>query len=295
MTDTLFRILRNICLGLMLFFVITGALSRLAGSLGDGSLANKIIYHDNPETVARAIHLELPTPAQPLLRKQTLETNFHNRTYNWQSARQNFESRWLLPRKWVQEGRHELTELSRQVMGELSLQMTYTEFGALTQREQNVLFWQEVYTRAVQKNRPRLKNMIRAFRHLQKEAGLSRVQAAKLALHFVQSIPYKQPGGELDLLTPQDALVRRFGDCDTKSLMLILILRGLGVDANMLISYHYKHAMVGIALPSPGDAIEQNGRSYYFSETTAPGHTIGSLPAKVGEKQYWDALSITAN
>lgn len=102
-------------------------------------------------------------------------------------------------------------------------------------------------------------------------------------IRFVQTMPYKLPplkyqgietGG---LLAPILSLKEGWGDCDTKSLLLMCIL---GHRYEMLFLAGAKHAFIGIkAEPGPGqEYVEIKGSKYVLCEMTSLWR-LGELPA----------------
>ena len=299
MVRKLFRILRNLYLTLVVLLIVAGYFLHVVEDPIDSPLKSiisyqdsTISYQDNPEKLAEQLSVKLPSANHPDLRQLALDKLFYDRDYNWKSLRKNWEGNWFIPREWVREGEKELTIIREEVLRALNARLRDPKFRALPQREKSLRFWKAVYSQAAAQNRTHLTNIVQGFEYMEQEGSLTKSELVKLVLHFIQAIPYKIPDGDLGLTTPQKALVQRFGDCDTKSLFLIMVLRELGVDAVMLISFHYKHAMVGIAIPSLGESVQMNGRRYYFTETTARGHLIGILPSKIDNRHYWDSMRI---
>jgi hypothetical protein len=103
----------------------------------------------------------------------------------------------------------------------------------------------------------------------------------------VQNIKYDRPGGALDLLPPLAALAKMFGDCDTKAILLYVLLERMGIDCAMMWSQKYKHAMLGVRISTRGNYKIFNGKKYYFLETTHPGWVIGDLPPDFKNKRFW--------
>lgn len=109
---------------------------------------------------------------------------------------------------------------------------------------------------------------------------------------LVQNIEYKRPGGKLDLLTPYQTLGERYGDCDTKSMLLYVLLTRSGYRCALFWSYRYAHVMLGIAVNSSGASKQKDGVQYYFLETTYPGWRIGQMPPSVSLQHYWYLLDL---
>jgi hypothetical protein len=91
----------------------------------------------------------------------------------------------------------------------------------------------------------------------------------------------------LDLFPPLGTIAYRFGDCDSKALLLYVILEKMGVDCAMLWSHNYKHAMLGIKVNGRGKFLTANGKKYYFLEATYPNWDVGELPPEFSNIKFW--------
>ncbi len=102
-------------------------------------------------------------------------------------------------------------------------------------------------------------------------------------IRFVQTMPYQLPPLEYEgiktggLLAPVLSLKEGWGDCDTKSLLLMCIL---GHRYEMLFLAGAKHAFIGIkAEPGSGqEYVEIKGSKYVLCEMTSLWR-LGELPA----------------
>ncbi len=169
-----------------------------------------------------------------------------------------------------------------------------------------VKLWHIIYTTIYKNSKPYIRNLANIFRRIQRDHRLNRIQTAYMALRFIQFMYYKRPGGKFDYYTPLRSLYdygkgankipsmrnangwHGAGDCDTKVVVLMLLLSELGYKTVMFHSIHYKHAMIGINIPGvDGDYIEIRGIKYYFTETTYKNWRIGQLPEKYSDKDYW--------
>ncbi|MCZ6718837.1 MAG: hypothetical protein O6944_06785 [Gammaproteobacteria bacterium] len=93
--------------------------------------------------------------------------------------------------------------------------------------------------------------------------------AARWLLTFVQDIPYRIPEElAFNVLPPPLVVSEDWGDCDSKSLLLLHLLKRAGIEARIFISRAHSHAMVGILLPTTGKTIRHEGREYAWAETT---------------------------
>lgn len=125
------------------------------------------------------------------------------------------------------------------------------------------------------------------FRARIKAQKLNSLQSTQLALAYVQYIPYKLPTDPFGLKPSPLVVAQRQGDCDSKSLLLYLILKGIGVDAVIVSSQAHAHTMVGVALPVSGTTFKYQGRKYAFAETTAEGAPLGHLNPTMQSPNDW--------
>ena len=149
------------------------------------------------------------------------------------------------------------------------------------------VLWARIYQIVYEKSYPQFGNITDGFQSIFNKEKMSRMNSILFTVSFVQSIKYNRPGGSLDLIAPLGTLAEKFGDCDTKSILLYVLLERMGIDCAMFWSYQYKHAMLGINLSGGGEYKTLNGKKYYFVETTYPGWGIGTLPPDFKNKRYW--------
>lgn len=100
---------------------------------------------------------------------------------------------------------------------------------------------------------------------------------ANAALAFLQSIPYdtlqdRATSNGSGFTTPYGMLALNKGDCDTKSVALISILRGLNGRLPMVMVYTKNHAFVGIQIPAvSGDRVLTiDKKIYVLTEPAGP-------------------------
>lgn len=149
------------------------------------------------------------------------------------------------------------------------------------------LVWARIYNLVYNSSLPRLKSISAGFNNLFRTESLNDKDKIMFVVSFVQNIKYERPGGVLDLLAPLATLAKQFGDCDTKAILLYVLLESMKIDCAMLWSQNYKHAMLGINIPGSGDYKKINGKKYLFLETTYPGWSIGTLPPDFKNKRFW--------
>jgi hypothetical protein len=121
---------------------------------------------------------------------------------------------------------------------------------------------------------------------------MSAPELAGLIVAYVQSIEYRWVKEDPYGLVPPAVMVNESGDCDSKSLLAIMLLRTVGIDAVMLVSDNAQHAMVGVGLPLGRDRIAHRGRKYAAVEITHPNWPIGRMPPKLASHRDWHVVPV---
>jgi len=170
-------------------------------------------------------------------------------------------------------------------------EMKYTELGLQSRfsdpETEARTVWAEVYRRIYNYSILKMKTVLDGFNKIFLEEEFSANDKVYFVITFIQNIKYDRPGGVLDLFPPIGTLAYRYGDCDSKALLLYVLLERMGVDCAMLWSYNYKHAMLGIRVIGRGNYLIANGKKYYFLETTYPNWNPGDIPPEFNNTRYW--------
>jgi hypothetical protein len=171
--------------------------------------------------------------------------------------------------------------------------MTFEELGLDPRYEyrdpeiQAQYVWARIYQIVYERSSPQLKTISEGFNEIFRNENMPDNDKLLFVISFVQNIKYDRPGGTLDLFAPLGALAKMFGDCDTKAILLYVLLERMGIDCAMMWSQKYKHAMLGVNISTRGNYKISNGKKYYFLETTYPGWSIGDLPPDFKNKRFW--------
>lgn len=162
-------------------------------------------------------------------------------------------------------------------------------------------FWSKFYREVYTKNYYRVTPLVTYFKEEARKNRWSSYELAENIVRAVQEIPYERPykiikkestAQILDFFTPHQTGWYNKGDCDTKSILIALILGRLGYDAILYYSAHYKHAMAGININANGTYMKVGGTKYYFIETTYPGWKIGDLPPDMKNTSKWRPVAL---
>ncbi|MBJ6759568.1 transglutaminase domain-containing protein [Myxococcaceae bacterium JPH2] len=122
---------------------------------------------------------------------------------------------------------------------------------------------------------------------------LDAAQAAQLILGFVQRIRYEVPDDEpFGIVPPALVPAQNRGDCDSKAVLAVMLLRQVGIDAVLLYSDPLAHAAVGVGLPGSGARLKLGGRSYQYAEVTAEGWPPGMVPPRYNMLHLWKVLPL---
>ncbi|MGB5531332.1 MAG: hypothetical protein WBQ32_15295 [Ignavibacteriaceae bacterium] len=213
--------------------------------------------------------------------------NIINSSFSWGFVdnalrRRRYDLNFRLLERDVKAAMDYIDELASMKYSELGLQSSFAD----PETEARTV-WAEVYRRVYNYSVPQMKTVLEGFNKIFAEEKFGANDKVFFVITFIQNIPYDRPGGMLDLFPPLGTLAYRYGDCDSKVLLLYVLLEKMRVDCAMLWSYNYKHAMLGIKVSSRGEYLTTNGKKYYFLETTYPNWNIGDLPPEFNNTRFW--------
>ena len=115
------------------------------------------------------------------------------------------------------------------------------------------------------------------------------IKYAQALLSWVQTFGYERTQSKIESdFTSLPASIKGKGsDCDSRSMLVSVLLNYTGIDTAMLISREYSHAVVVTDIPAPGQTFTiENGREYLFGETTAR-VTWGMLAQDQADRTKW--------
>ena len=115
------------------------------------------------------------------------------------------------------------------------------------------------------------------------------IKYAQALLSWVQTFGYEraQSKSESEFTSLPASIKGKGSDCDSRSMLVSVLLNYTGIDTAMLISREYSHAVVVTDIPAPGQTFTmENGREYLFGETTAR-VTWGMLAQDQADRTKW--------
>lgn len=110
---------------------------------------------------------------------------------------------------------------------------------------------------------------------------------AKTLLAWTQNFSYERNFHSSDISPIPAVFASEVGsDCDSRSLLLAILLHQMNLPTVMFVSPVYSHAMLGVALSLPGAKIDVNGTKYLLGETTAQ-VPIGMVAQEMSVTENW--------
>jgi hypothetical protein len=212
-----------------------------------------------------------------------------NALYSWKFVNNRLKKKkynltFFLLESQVKNAMDLIDQIGNMSLEELGLNPNYDYRNPQVQSQ---YVWARVYQIVYTKSFPAIISIANGFNQIFSSENLSSIDRVSFVISFVQNIKYDRPCVILDLLAPIETLAKRYGDCDTKAILLYVLLERMGIDCAMMWSHKYKHALLGINISTRGDYKKLNGKKYYFLETTYPGWSIGKLPPEFRNKSYW--------
>lgn len=264
------------CSAVFLFFFLIIILLLISAELPD-------IDFTSPEKVKREYVIEFDS----LTNEKVINSSFAWKLVDNRLKKREFEISFRLLEKDVKEAMNFIEKLASMSYEELGLARQYTD--PITESR---VVWAEVYRRVYNNSSPQLKSVLEGFNKIFMKENFDARDKVYFVITFVQNIKYERPGGTLDLFPPLGTIAYRFGDCDSKAMLLYVILERMGIDCAMMWSYNYKHAMLGIKVNGRGNFLTTNGKKYYFLETTYPNWDVGEIPPEFGNTKFWFVAEI---
>jgi hypothetical protein len=111
-------------------------------------------------------------------------------------------------------------------------------------------------------------------------------ESARRVLAWVQGFTYERDFAGIDFVPPLTAAFERRGDCDSRAMVMAIILERVGVDCVLMISREYSHAMLAVDVPGGGQRFTYNGKAYLVAETTAK-VGIGMIDSTQADFSKW--------
>lgn len=110
---------------------------------------------------------------------------------------------------------------------------------------------------------------------------------AQKLLTWVQNFNYERQKTQSDFSNLPSILMGNGSDCDSRSLLLAVLLNAINQDACIFVSNEYAHALAGFVSEHPGFGFEVDGKKYLVGETTVKNINWGNIEQTMAEQSKW--------
>lgn len=169
-----------------------------------------------------------------------------------------------------------------------TLSIAQREYHVMTMYLKSETLWQEAWARyyrmIYKESAARLDSFTEAL-----SASLPAndpTETARRVLAWIQGFLYERDFAGIDFVPPLTAAFERRGDCDSRAMVMAIVLERLGIDSVLMVSREYSHAMLAVDVPGGGQRFPFNGKSYLVAETTAK-VGIGQIDASQTDISKW--------
>ncbi|MGL4986485.1 MAG: hypothetical protein ACRC5H_05020 [Treponemataceae bacterium] len=154
----------------------------------------------------------------------------------------------------------------------------------------NTVHWQEawkrfyriIYRDAYKRLEP-TGNTLKAY--LNQKTSNEKEQIQSL-LSWVQVKPYDRNYQGSDFTSLPAILFDVYSDCDSRSLMIALLLQQMGYNTVLFVSPEYSHAVLGVEFAANGAKMMLNDTWFLIGETTAPVN-LGLIDSTMADPSKW--------
>ncbi len=162
------------------------------------------------------------------------------------------------------------------------------EYRILTTYQADSAHWKDAWARfyrmVYRESSGRLDSFTKAFAGTLPRADPT--ESARRVLAWAQGFVFERNLAGIDFVPPLAAAFERRGDCDSRALVMAVILEALGIDCVLMLSREYSHAMLAVDVPGGGQRFPFQGREYLVAETTA-GVGLGMIDSSQADFSKW--------
>lgn len=176
---------------------------------------------------------------------------------------------------------------------EASRYLIEREFSVMQLYQQSVLWkeaWQRYYRMIFRDSYGRLQNVAFDIYNALSPSCADETELAQRLLTWTQGMAYEREKTNSDFADLPSILAGGGSDCDSRSMLLAVLLRQMNVDTVIFVSAEYGHALAGIVSDHPGHTYSVNGKKYLMGETTATGLTWGKVAQDLDDESKWIAV-----
>ncbi|MBQ5490687.1 MAG: hypothetical protein IIT68_01350 [Treponema sp.] len=167
------------------------------------------------------------------------------------------------------------------------------EYDVLCLYQSSVLWkeaWQRYYRMIFRDSYGRLENAAFDIYNAISASCTDETDLAQQLLTWTQEMNYEREKTDSDFASLPSILLGSGSDCDSRSMLLAVLLRHMNVDTVIFVSAEYSHAIAGMVSSHPGHSYTVNGKKYLMGETTAKGLTWGKVAQDQDDESKWIAV-----
>lgn len=116
---------------------------------------------------------------------------------------------------------------------------------------------------------------------------------AQKLLSWTQDFKYEREKNSSDFAPLPSMILGDGSDCDSRSMLLCVLLTSMNQDAVMMVSAKYAHAMAAITSDHKGHSFKHNNKNYLMGETTVKGLTWGKIAQEHDNSSNWIFIDFT--
>lgn len=170
------------------------------------------------------------------------------------------------------------------------------EFQLLTSylsTEYAVSAWKRYYQNIFRDAWKRLSSFSFEIKNILLEEGVleNKNLIVKKLLKTIQQFTYVRDHYGSDFVDLVTATINGIGDCDTRCLLLALVLSQLGIDSVLFVSPEYSHSVLGVQIFGSGAKMQVDGTNYLIAETTA-NVELGKIAADLADPAKWFSVKL---
>ena len=148
--------------------------------------------------------------------------------------------------------------------------------------------WKRYYKIIFRDNYERFASLAETLKNA--DIGENDREKAIILLNWIQNFKYSRVETFSDLLSPISAVSNEEGDCDARGLAFSIILKHLGIDSLLLVSWQYKHSISAVDVPGDGARYPFEEKTFIVAETTEV-VDMGMIPQSMSEGEKWIPVS----
>ncbi len=150
------------------------------------------------------------------------------------------------------------------------------------------LAWARYYKLIYRDNYNRLRRIARiaASEIAEDFESLNPLEKSSMLLSWIQEFEYIRTGTLSDFMSPIDTVFEAAGDCDSRSLLYVMLLEYNGIDSILMVSTEYSHSLAGVAVEGTGALYYYEGSEYLIAETT-DNVSIGLIDQAMADPEKW--------